>query len=121
MALATPADVGVQMMRDLSDQETALALALLDTVERRLARRVSDLLTNADKAATVIDVEAAAVARVLKNADGFRSESDGDYNFTRDVRVASGFLLILDEEWLDLGVGGSGAYSIDLLADWTAP
>lgn len=113
MALATVSDVETRMLRPLTTEETALANVLLDDVERRLLRRVPTLLTDLDLADAAVSVEAAAVARVLKNSDGFRTESDGDYSFSRYVEVASGYLFILDSEWGDLGVASSGAWTID--------
>lgn len=106
--LAEPADVAVLLGRALDAQETALAETLLATVLRRiqvripdLAERIADGKINPD---AVIAVQAAAVARVLKNPDGYRSEGAGEFSYTIDTRAAAGFLTILDDEWAELGV-----------------
>lgn len=113
MALAQVSDVELRLMRTLTTEEAALANVLLDDVERKLLRRAPTLLSNPDLLDAAVSVEAAAVVRVLKNSDGYRSESDGDYTFSRFVEVASGYVFILDSEWGDLGVVLSGAWTIN--------
>lgn len=94
-------------------QETQVTVWLSD-IERRLRRRIPDLddraALSADYAASVAEVEENAVVRILKNPDGFRAESEGSYSYSTDVRAASGFMMILDEEWALLGA--SSAFTI---------
>lgn len=114
--LATPADVEVLLGRSLDEQEAALAETLLATTLRRILARIPDLADRiADgrlTAEAVISVQATAVARVLKNPDGYRSEGAGEFSYTIDTRAAAGFLIILDDEWTELGVSRVG---------WAAP
>lgn len=121
--LATPADVGVLLGRSLDAQETALAETLLATVLRRIQARIPDLAERiADGKISedaVIAVQAAAVARVLKNPDGYRSEGAGEFSYTIDTRAAAGFLTILDEEWAELGVS-RGAFAAPVTDGYAA-
>lgn len=115
MAYAVVKDVQDRANWPLTDAEKTLAGVLLDDAEGKIRTRVPDL--NARVAASedykklVIRIEADAVLRVLRNPDGYREESDGDYSYGRIAAVAAGYLLILDDEWRDLGVG-SGAFTI---------
>ncbi|MBF6063021.1 hypothetical protein IU500_12405 [Nocardia terpenica] len=106
--LATPDDVQRWMGRELTGPERNLAGVLVDGAARKILTRIPDL---ADKLAggqldheTVIMVQAMAVGRVLRNPDGYRTESAGTFSYEVDARVAAGFLSILPEEWRDLGV-----------------
>jgi hypothetical protein len=93
-----------------------LVSVLLSAAEQRLRRRIptfDDRLVTEDYfSETVTFVEASAVVRVLKNPDGYRSESVGGINYTMDTRAAAGFLLILDDEWELLGASAGGGFSI---------
>lgn len=119
MALATLPDVTTRLGRTLTEQEPVLVATLLGDAEVKLAGRIPGLLTKAAAdarfRATVVAVEAAAVARVLRNPEGYRSEQTGPFSYTIDTRAAAGFLTILAEEWRDLGV--KGAFSIDTAPD----
>lgn len=106
MALATSADVETSLLRPLSEQEKLFVPGLLERAERILSARMPDLgqrATVEEFRATVVDVEAEAVARVVRNPEGITSESEGLYSFSRNAKVASGVLSILDEEWVRLG------------------
>ncbi|WP_339125405.1 Gp19/Gp15/Gp42 family protein [Pseudonocardia sp. D17] len=115
MALAQTTDVATALRRPLTTDETPFVSAQLGLVEARLLARLPGLLTRADAepeyATLVRGIEAEAVARVLRNSDGYRQESIGPWSATLDTRVAAGFLTILDEEWALLGAGG-GAFTI---------
>lgn len=120
MALAELTDVEARLGRTVEEtQEQLLALTLLGDAEVRLVMRLPSLLAQAadDDAllARVIAVESAAVVRVLRNPEGFRSEATGPFSYSLDTRAASGFLTILDEEWRQLGL--SGAFTIDPTPD----
>jgi len=108
MSYATPVDVEARYGEALSASETTQVTVWLADAERRLRRRIPDLddrvAFSEDYRADVIEVEASAVIRVLKNPDGFRSEAEGSYSYSTDVRAASGFLMILEDEWKLLGV-----------------
>src|SRR5690606_10158648 len=51
----------------------------------------------------VVMVECEAVMRLIRNPEGYTQETDGNYSYSIDSRVASGRLSILPEEWALLG------------------
>ena len=59
----------------------------------------------------VVQVEADAVLRLVRNPDGYASETDGTYGYTFSRAVASGELEITPEEWARLGVH-KGRFSV---------
>ena len=108
MAYATACDVAVRWARELTCEESKLVEVRLNDVERMLRRRIPGL---ADKIASglidlqdVIQVEADAVLRLVRNPDGYVSETDGNYTYTIAKELAAGRLEILDDEWEILGV-----------------
>lgn len=101
MATATTADVGNRLGRPLEGDETALATTLLDDVELLISQRVT--LTDIDPAVLVM-VEARAVARMLRNPEGFRHQQADGFAYTLDAQVSSGRFQLLDDEWSLLGV-----------------
>ncbi|GAY12040.1 Gp19/Gp15/Gp42 family protein [Pseudonocardia sp. N23] len=129
MALAETTDVATALQRtELTTEEARFVRAQLEAVEARLLTRLPSLRTRTDSdpsyATLVRNIEAEAVARVLRNSEGFRQESIGPWSATLDTRVAAGFLTILDEEWKLLGAGG-GAFTITPSApvppQWPSP
>lgn len=78
------------------------ALRLIKAKIPSFAERVASGLLDPESVKMVI---ANAIVRVLKNPDGYRSESMGGMSYTIDTRAAAGFLTILGEEWSFLGVG----------------
>ena len=52
----------------------------------------------------VKQVEAEAVLRLVRNPDGYISESDGTYGYQFSRELASGKLQILPEDWAVLGI-----------------
>lgn len=103
MAVATTQDVADRLGRPLDESELPLAETLLGDVElliRSKARNFDALDADAVKM-----VEATAVARVLRNPDGVRSQSADEFSYTVDSRVASGYLQLLNSEWALLGIG----------------
>ena len=112
---AQVADVRARMGRELTGDEQTLAAVLLEEAELRLkARATAAGSTWAElDALAVTSAEAWAVVRVLKNPDGYRSESDGDYSYQIDTRAAAGFLMFTTDELATLGLNGSGAFGIE--------
>jgi hypothetical protein len=117
LTYATTDDVAARLGRTLTDDETTLVGVRLNDVERMILLRVPDL---ADKiTANDVDVEnvkmveSNVLVRLLKNPDGYISETDGDYTY-RFGDKASGELEILAYEWVLLGVQGSGMGWIDV-------
>lgn len=115
MAYATVDDVQARMGRPLTAEERQLATTLLDDVEAMLKARIPDLDERAaadpNYRTLVVMVESNAVTRVLKNPEGYRQETEGNYSYSLNVAAAAGYLLILDSEWALLGAA-RGAWTI---------
>lgn len=116
MSLATASDVSALLARELTTEETALVTRRLTQVERMIVRRVPDLLEQiADETidlADVVDIEAEAVLRLVRNPEGYASESDGTYSYQFNRETASGRLEILPHEWQLLGIQPSKVFQI---------
>lgn len=109
MTIGTAADVEASLARALTASEASHVDALLHKAELKLQSRIPDLVTRAavDETfqANVGSVEGDIVARVLRNPDGLKSESDGTISYSADWTVALGRVTVLDEEWAQLGLG----------------
>lgn len=108
MAYATSSDVAIRWARTPSEEESALIEVRLNDVERMIRRRVptlDDLVTAGTvDPDDVVQVESDAVLRLVRNPDGYLSESDGNYTYMLRSDLASGKLEVLPEEWELLGV-----------------
>jgi hypothetical protein len=130
-SVAKPADV-VARWRPLNARQQRVAATKLADVERRIRKRMvaqgkdfdALILADDDFKADVIEVEAEAVARVLRNPDGLRSEGLENYQSTRDKSLSDGQLRVTADEWKQLGLApasSSGkAYAIDMTPDVAA-
>lgn len=110
MAIGKPADVETSLMRGLTEIESQYVDELLERAERLLRARIPDLDKRAEDeefALLVADIEAEAVARVLRAPDNgiMRQEGEGNYSYSLNLQVASGLLDILDGDWAKLGIG----------------
>jgi len=80
----------------------------LEQVERIIKRRITDLDVRVAASDTfradLIDIEADAVLRLVRNPEGYLSETDGVYSYQIQADLSSGKLEILDDEWEALGV-----------------
>jgi hypothetical protein len=127
-SVAKPADV-VARWRPLVARQQRVAATKLADVERRIRKRMvaagrdfdAEILADEDFKADVIEVEAEAVARVLRNPDGLRSEGLENYQSTRDKSLSDGQLRVTADEWKQLGLAPSSAsgkaYAIDMTPD----
>jgi hypothetical protein len=108
MAYATANDVALRLGRELDESEAQIVGIRLEDAERLIRMRIKDLhglvLDGEIDEGDVAYVEAEAVLRLIRNPDGFQTETDGNYTYAIDARVASGKLEILDDEWSMLGV-----------------
>ncbi len=110
MTYATAADVAALLARELDAAETALAERRLAQVERMIERRIPPDIAGRIAAgdiaqADVIDIEAEAVYRVLRNPpEGLYSEQDGQYGYQLSREAADNSLRVTNEEWSVLGV-----------------
>lgn len=115
MPYASSDDVQTRLGRALTDEETTLVTTRLADVERMLNRRVdlaAGIAADDFAEADVVQIEADAVLRLVRNPDGLFSETDGNYSYMFSRELASGRLEILPEEWAVLGVR-RGMFFID--------
>lgn len=108
MAYAETSDVAARMGRSLTAEEETQAAAFLEDAEIIIKAKIPDLDDQIEdevlSESVVVMVEANAVIRLLRNPNGYISETDGDYSYQKSGRSASGYLEILDHEWALLGV-----------------
>jgi hypothetical protein len=117
MALAIATDVTSRWAREPSDLETQLINVRLEDVERLIRRTVPEIddliLDGTIDEADVIQVEADAVLRLVRNPEGYLSETDGSYTYMLRQDIATGTVSILPSEWALLGVRGSSFFIIE--------
>jgi len=104
MTIATPEDIATSLLRGLTESEADLTVPLLERVEARITARIPDLadrITDVTFKKLVAEIEAEAVARVLRAPDGglYTSETEGEYSYQLNSVLASGALDITDTEW----------------------
>lgn len=116
MTYAEAADVQAVLGRTLTAEETALVERRLAQVERKILRRIPDL---ADQIAAeeidqadVVDIEAEAVLRVIRNPEGLYSEQEGSYGYQLSREATDNSLRITAEEWERLGIKPSRMFQI---------
>lgn len=116
MTYANAADVQAIYGKTLSSEETALVERRLAQVERMILRRIPDLAEQISAGdidqADVVDIEAEAVLRVIRNPDGLYSEQDGSYGYQLSREAADNSLRITAEEWERLGIKPSRMFQI---------
>ncbi|KUI26561.1 hypothetical protein AU196_02820 [Mycobacterium sp. IS-1742] len=116
MPHASAADVAAIYGKSLTTEETALVERRLAQVERMILRKIPDLGAQIDAGdldeADVIDVEAEAVLRVIRNPEGLYSEQDGSYGYQLSREAADNRLRVTAEEWALLGIRPSRMFSI---------
>lgn len=107
MAYATPDDVSVRWARTPSNEEADLIAIRLDDVERIIRRKIPDIddriLSGDLDIEDVIRVESDVVLRMVRNPEGFVSETDGNYTYQLAHNTSPGSLSLLPEEWELLG------------------
>ena len=115
MAYATPTDVQARLGRTLDTSETQVVQARLNDAELIIRSRITDLdqkiIDGVILEAAVVMVEAEMVLRLVRNPDGYTSETDGNYTYQLSTEVASGRLSVMPNEWALLGIRG-GVYTI---------
>lgn len=111
MAYADSGDVAARWGKDVANLDAemiALIEVRLGDVERELKRRIPDLDDQiTDETIDVEDVkqvESEAVLRLVRNPDGYLSETDGNYTYMLRQDLSTGKLEILPEEWEILGI-----------------
>lgn len=118
MAYAQAPDVVVRWGKnpaDVATETTDLIDVRLADVERMIKRR-ADLAAGITAGkfvqADVVQVESDAVLRLVRNPEGYISETDGNYTYMLHQQLATGKLEITDEEWNTLGVNPNGMFII---------
>lgn len=116
MTYAKAADVQAIYGKALTTEETALVERRLAQVERMILRRIPDLADQIEAEEIdqpdVVDIEAEAVLRVIRNPEGLYSEQDGSYGYQLSREAADNSLRITAEEWERLGIKPSKMFQI---------
>lgn len=124
MTYASAADVTTLWAKEPEPEVISLIERRLEQVERMIKRRIPDLavrITAGDiDGADVVDIEADAVLRVVRNPDGYLSETDGGYTYQLQSDLSRGKLTITDEEWEILGVKPAARMTV-LVPNLVAP
>ncbi|MGW5126685.1 hypothetical protein ACWEQ7_22045 [Streptomyces sp. NPDC004069] len=119
MALAELADIADRLGRDLTEEETRQATALIEDATAMILDRFPRYA--AEPTATSKAVCRAMVLRVLQNPQGLRQESIDDYQVTYDAARSAGELYISDAEAEMLRPPLSSAFSIVPMAPRSRP
>lgn len=108
MAYATAADVVTLWAKEPEEEVMELIERRLEQCERMIRRRIPDLDLQVTLSETfeadLIDIEADAVLRLVRNPEGYTSETDGTYTYQMQADLSAGKLEITNEEWTILGV-----------------
>ncbi|KRD08574.1 hypothetical protein ASE48_08385 [Mycobacterium sp. Root265] len=116
MAFATSADVVVLWAKEPEPEVLALIERRLKQVERMILRRIPDLelrvLASESFREDLIDIEADAVLRLVRNPEGYQSETDGSYTYQLSADLTAGTLEVRDSEWEILGVNSIKRMSV---------
>lgn len=120
MTYAGLTDVTSRWGHTPSDEESTLITTRLGDAERMINRElkkldltlVGQIASDAVDVEDVKQVEAEAVLRLIRNYDGYSSETDGSYTYAFMENLATGTLEILPEEWEMLSVQSFGMFEI---------
>lgn len=116
MTYATAEDVIELWARVPEPEVTALIERRLAQVERLILRRIPNLVAQVEAGdldeADVVDIEAEAVLRVIRNPEGLYSEQDGSYGYQLSREASDSSLRITAEEWRTLGIRPSKMFSL---------
>jgi len=108
MAYASAYDVVTLWAKEPEPEVMSLIERRLEQVERMIRRRIPDLDAKVSASDTfeadLIDIEADVVLRLVRNPEGYISETDGVYTYQLAADLTNGRLQILDDEWTALGV-----------------
>jgi hypothetical protein len=116
MAYATAHDVVTLWAKEPEPEVMVLIERRLEQVERMIRRRIPTLDAKVSASETfeadLIDIEADVVLRLVRNPEGYLSETDGAYTYQLQADLSGGRLTILDDEWQVLGVNRLSRMSI---------
>lgn len=116
MAFAKATDVVELWAKEPEPEVMTLIERRLDQVERMIRRRIPTLDTKVAASAVfeadLIDIEADVVLRLVRNPEGYLSETDGAYTYQLQNDLSQGRLVVLDDEWTTLGVNRLSRMSV---------
>ena len=116
MAHATANDVVELWAKEPEPEVMVLIERRLNQVERMIRRRIPELDLKVAASLTfradLIDIEADAVLRLVRNPEGYISETDGAYTYQLSAALLQGKLQVLDDEWQTLGVNRLSRMSV---------
>ncbi|MDK8602110.1 hypothetical protein CYK24_03110 [Trueperella bernardiae] len=110
---ATAEDVAADLLRPLTTVETQHVDHWLERALAAIKRELGELpdrVEHPDLWGAVREVQARIVGRRYRAADGFVSESDGQYQYRADMAMRSGRVALTDEDREDLGISVGGLY-----------
>lgn len=116
LTIASVEDVKSALRRDFRGDEESHVSSLLEKAENLIRvryRRLDELALDEVVFDLVRNIEAEAVARVLRADDGgiYRSETEDGYSYQLNYMVASGLLDILEKDWKNLAQAtGTGRF-----------
>lgn len=116
LTIASAEDVKSALRRDFRGDEESHVSSLLAKAENLIRvryKRLDELVLDGVVFDLVRNIEAEAVARVLRADDGgiYRSETEDGYSYQLNYMVASGLLDILEKDWQNLArATGSGRF-----------
>ncbi|WP_298593638.1 Gp19/Gp15/Gp42 family protein [uncultured Rothia sp.] len=122
LTIASVEDVKSALRRDFRGDEESHVSSLLEKAENLIRvryRRLDELALDEVVFDLVRNIEAEAVARVLRADDGgiYRSETEDGYSYQLNYLVASGLLDILEKDWKNLAQAtGTGRFRTVALA-----
>lgn len=108
MAYATLEDVQARYHLPIEESLYPLVEARLEDAEGKIRSRIpalDELIAQGRVSeATVVRVTAEAVIRLVRNPDGYVSETDGSYTYQLSYNAGGSDLVIPEEDWFDLGI-----------------
>lgn len=108
MAYATFDDVQARYHLPIEDELRPLVDIRLEDAEAKIRSRIPALdefiAQGRVSVETVIRITAEAVIRLVRNPDGYVSETDGSYTYQLSYGAGTSELTITKEDWRDLGV-----------------
>ena len=116
LTIASAEDVKSALRRDFRGDEESHVSSLLAKAENLIRvryRRLDELTLDEGVFDLVRNIEAEAVARVLRADDGgiYKSETEDGYSYQLNYMVASGLLDILEKDWQNLArATGTGRF-----------
>lgn len=108
MSIATFEDLQTRYHRQIDPEDRPLIETRLGDAEVKIRMKLPDLDLRMSEEPmlerVVIQICCDAVIRLIKNPDGYIQETDGGYNYSRQLDLEEGRLTVTREEWESLGI-----------------